>query len=209
MVQRLPSMETIGYPVLGLLILVLLKLWWSVYGSEYPAYSTTDTNRATMIRSSIWGNTVNLNVTAVPNGSYHVYVYVWEDNFTQAYSISLEGSVVLPVYNSGTGGTWSKLGPFRPILRTEPSMYQPIGGHACFSGIEVWTAVHRRPTSRRLLLMPIADQNATAGLPFSYAFPANTFSDPNAGTTLTYTATLEGGGALTGLADLYGIYTNI
>ena len=63
---------------------------------------STDTNRATMIRSSIWGNTVNVNVTAVPNGSYDVYVYVWEDNFTQAYSISLEGTVVLPVYNSGS-----------------------------------------------------------------------------------------------------------
>ena len=104
-----------------------------------PLIPTTDTNRATMIRSSIWGNTVNVNVTAVPSGSYDVYVYVWEDNFTQAYSISLEGTVVLPVYNSGTGGTWNKLGPFRANITDGAINVSANGGHACLSGIEVWT----------------------------------------------------------------------
>ena len=35
----------------------------------------------------------------------------------------------------------------------------------------------------------IPDQTATVGFAFSYAFPANTFADADAGTTLTYTAT--------------------
>ena len=35
----------------------------------------------------------------------------------------------------------------------------------------------------------IPDQSATAGTAFSYAFPANTFSDADTGDTLTYTAT--------------------
>ncbi len=156
-----------------------------------PLIPTTDTNRATMIRSSIWGNTVNVNVTAVPNGSYDVYVYVWEDNFTQAYSISLEGTVVLPVYNSGTGGTWSKLGPFRANIMDGAINVSANGGHACVSGIEIWTAGPPPANQPPVVANPIADQNATAGLPISYAFPANTFSDPDAGTTLTYTATLE------------------
>ena len=54
----------------------------------------TDANRATMIRSSISGN-VNLNVTSVPNGSYDVYVYVWQDSSPETYSISVEGVVRL------------------------------------------------------------------------------------------------------------------
>src|SRR4030095_3220953 len=61
----------------------------------------TDANRATMIRSYVWGNTVTLNMTAVPSGNYQVWLYVWEDNFAETYSISLEGSVVLSNYNSG------------------------------------------------------------------------------------------------------------
>ena len=38
---------------------------------------------------------------------------------------------------------------------------------------------------------PIPDQNATVGQAFNYVVPANTFSDPDAGTTLTYSASLS------------------
>src|SRR4030095_263324 len=82
-------------------------------GQSIPLIPSTDANRATMIRSSVWGNTVNLNVTAIPNDTYDVYLYVWEDNAPQTFSISVEGIVVVPAYNSGSAGTWNKLGPFR------------------------------------------------------------------------------------------------
>ena len=55
---------------------------------------------------------------------------------------------------------------------------------------------------------PDTDQSATAGVAFSYAFPANTFSDPNAGTTLTYTARWMAVVA-SRVADLYGKYPYI
>ena len=42
----------------------------------------------------------------------------------------------------------------------------------------------------------IPDQSATAGTAFSYAFPANTFSDADTGDTLSYTATKADGTAL-------------
>ncbi len=161
-----------------------------------PLIPTTDTNRATMIRSSIWGNTVNVNVTAVPNGSYDVYVYVWEDNFTQTYSISLEGTVVLPVYNSGTGGTWSKLGPFRANITDGAINVSANGGHACVSGIEIWTATATPGNTPPVVSNPIADQTATVGQAFNYVVPSNTFSDPDAGTVLTYSASLSNGNAL-------------
>ena len=46
----------------------------------------------------------------------------------------------------------------------------------------------------------IPDQTATVNTSFSYAFPANTFSDADSGDTLTYTATQGDGGALPVLA---------
>ena len=42
----------------------------------------------------------------------------------------------------------------------------------------------------------IPDQAASVSSAFTYAFPANTFSDPDTGDTLTYTATLSSGAAL-------------
>ncbi len=42
---------------------------------------------------------------------------------------------------------------------------------------------------RPIVANPIPDQGGTYGNAFSYAFPANTFSDPDAGDALSYTAT--------------------
>ncbi len=42
----------------------------------------------------------------------------------------------------------------------------------------------------------IVDTNTAEGATFSYTIPANTFSDPDIGDTLTYSAQLNGGGAL-------------
>ncbi len=43
---------------------------------------------------------------------------------------------------------------------------------------------------------PIADQTATVSQAFSFTVPSNTFSDPDAGTTLTYASDLSNGNAL-------------
>ena len=42
----------------------------------------------------------------------------------------------------------------------------------------------------------LVDQNATEDSPFSYQFAANSFSDPDVGDTITYSAQISGGGAL-------------
>jgi hypothetical protein len=92
-----------------------------------------------MIRSSVYGNTVTLNMTAVPSGNYQVWLYVWEDNFAETYSISLEGSLVQSNFTSGPAGAWTKLGPY-PVNITDGAInVSSSGGHANFSGIEVWT----------------------------------------------------------------------
>jgi uncharacterized repeat protein (TIGR02059 family) len=54
------------------------------------------------------------------------------------------------------------------------------------------TNVNEAPT----LATPLPDQGAQATQAFSFAFAGNAFVDVDAGTTLAYTATLDGGGAL-------------
>ncbi|MDO9551044.1 Ig-like domain-containing protein, partial [Rhodonellum sp.] len=54
------------------------------------------------------------------------------------------------------------------------------------------TPVNDAPT----VANPIPNQNATQGAAFNFQFANNTFADVDAGTTLTYSAQLSGGGAL-------------
>ena len=53
------------------------------------------------------------------------------------------------------------------------------------------TAANRAP----VVANPIPDQSASEGTGFTFQFASNAFSDPD-GDTLTYAATLVGGGAL-------------
>lgn len=100
----------------------------------------TDANRSTMIRSSIWGGNVGLALSGVPKGSYQVYLYVWEDNYTEVFSIWLEGKVVQANYNSGTTGKWNKLGPFTTNVSDGTINVVAKGGAANLSGLEIWSA---------------------------------------------------------------------
>ncbi|HTF22203.1 MAG TPA: putative Ig domain-containing protein [Chryseolinea sp.] len=102
-----------------------------------PLVPSTDANRATMIRSSVWGNRPSVTAAAIPNGIYDVYLYVWEDNAAQDFSISVEGALVVNNYNSGAAGSWSKLGPFRTIVGDGNINIMTAGGHACLSGLEI------------------------------------------------------------------------
>src|SRR5690606_4093642 len=91
---------------------------------------STYTKRTSMIRTSIWCKSVDLNVTGVPAGSYQVWLYIWEDNFTQTFSISLEGSVVQANVNSGTTGAWQKLGPYQVTISDGAINLTSVGGDA-------------------------------------------------------------------------------
>jgi glucose/arabinose dehydrogenase len=115
-----------------------------------PLVPATDANRASMIRSSIWGSSVSLALGGVPAGSYDVWLYVWEDNLTQTYSIRLEGVVVQANYVSGSAGAWKKLGPYRTTITDGTLNIASSGGHANLSGLEVWkvnTAARRGEVS--------------------------------------------------------------
>ncbi|MCA9086778.1 MAG: DUF1549 domain-containing protein, partial [Planctomycetaceae bacterium] len=100
---------------------------------------TTDASRATMIRSSRWGGSVEVAVTDVPTGLYQVLLYVWEDNNSERYSVSVNGRQVLAGFNSGTAGQWKRLGPWKTTVRDGRIAVSAKGGAANFSGLEIWS----------------------------------------------------------------------
>ncbi len=165
---------------------------------------TTDANRATMIRSCIYGNTVNLNVSAVPTGYYDIYLYVWEDNNPETFSVAIEGTVVQSNYNSGSAGTWNKLGPFRTNITDGTINVTSTGGHANLSGIEIWTAdgpltipvtsVTVAPTSLQITPGQIAQLTRTVA-PVNATNPNVNWSSSN-----TSIATVDANGMVTAVA---------
>lgn len=102
---------------------------------------STDADRAKMIRSSRWnGNRVEL--TNVPNGRYSVFLYVWEDNKPETYSVFVNDQEVAKGYNSGSEGHWEKLGPWFTDVDQDRIVITSKGGAANFSGIEIWRGEH-------------------------------------------------------------------
>lgn len=99
----------------------------------------TDENRTLMIRNYITGRNVSVALTSVPNATYDVYLYVWEEDATQTYSVYLEGKTVQSSYINGSAGTWKRLGPFRETIKDNTINVKTSGGYANVSGIEVWT----------------------------------------------------------------------
>lgn len=99
----------------------------------------TDPDRARMIRSSRWKsdgrNRVRLR--RVPAGKYLVYLYVWEDNDPQTFTVFVQGKQAQANISSGAGGSWQKLGPW-PVQVSSTIEVASMGGHANFSGLEIW-----------------------------------------------------------------------
>ncbi|TGE24819.1 PKD domain-containing protein [Hymenobacter aquaticus] len=98
----------------------------------------TDATRAGMIRSSVFGPSITATMSSVPAGTYSVYLYVWEDNNAEIYTIRLEGQIVQANYNSGTAGHWDRLGPYTAAITDGAINIALSGGWANFSGMEVW-----------------------------------------------------------------------
>ena len=102
----------------------------------------TDEARARMIRSSVYnGSGSNVTLSAVPPGTYVVYLYVWEDNASQTFSVSLNGARVKADHASGAAGRWDKLGPWTTTVTDGTIRITCTPGDANLSGIEVWRVV--------------------------------------------------------------------
>src|SRR5262249_13840208 len=102
-----------------------------------PLDPPTDAARAKMIRSCRWGD-VDLKFTDVPGGGYSVFLYIWEDNAPETFSIALNGREVVHDYSSGKAGSWKRLGPWRVSSEGGAIRVTTRGGAANVSGIEIW-----------------------------------------------------------------------
>ncbi len=102
---------------------------------------STDVTRTSMIRSFAWGNDASplrMTLTAVPTGTYDIYLYNWEDNVNAVFSLVIEGKLVASGIQSGSKGTWKKLGPYRVTVRDTQLNLNFTGGDANISGIETY-----------------------------------------------------------------------
>src|SRR5687768_14333814 len=77
----------------------------SFANQDVPLTPATDAERAKMIRSSRWGGN-KIEIAAVPAGRYSVFLYVWEDNNSETFSIGVNGREVVKRYKSGNAGHW-------------------------------------------------------------------------------------------------------
>ena len=117
---------------------------------------------------------------------------------TLTYSATLRGGGALPGWLSFNAATLTFSGT-------------PSGGDAGIIEVEVTVTDNDNLTASDIFALTvdntndaptldnaIADQNVNEDTALNFVIPSNTFSDPDAGDTLTYSATLSGGGALPG-----------
>ena len=98
----------------------------------------TDAARATMIRSSRWGGN-RVELRNLPAGPLTLFLYLWEDNNSETFSIALNDKTVQAKVISGQTGHWQRLGPWFAEARDGRIVLTSKGGAANFSGIEIWT----------------------------------------------------------------------
>ena len=106
---------------------------------QVPLVPPTDEQRAVMIRSSRWGGGRNrVQLIDLPPATYSVFLYVWEDNDAETFTIALNGRTVAANYSSGGTGHWEKLGPWIAECTDGTLTLTSQGGAANFSGVEIW-----------------------------------------------------------------------
>ena len=100
---------------------------------------TTDPERTRMIRSSRWGRSIDVDLLNVEPAECQVCLYVWEDNDSTSFSVTVNDQKSLENYSSGPGGTWKRLGPWKTRPVKGVIRITAKGGDANLSGIELWS----------------------------------------------------------------------
>lgn len=112
----------------------------------------TDPSRARMIRSSVWGSSVDVTISGLSAGIHQVFLYVWEDNHSEQFDVLVNDRPVLEKFHSGAAGAWKKLGPWSAQPREgtlKISARGPSHGAANLSGIEIWSGAGPIPLPAR------------------------------------------------------------
>ena len=95
-----------------------------------------------MLRPLRYSTILQCNFSNVPTGTYDAYVWTYEDNNSISATLSINGQVVLPSYNTGAAGHWDRLGPYRVIMTGGTMQFvwtcNTAGDAGFLSGIELW-----------------------------------------------------------------------
>jgi len=113
----------------------------SFENQDVPLVPPTDAERTRMIRSSRYGGN-RLVLKDIPAGRHSVMLYVWEDNDSESYQITLNNRVVTKAVVSGNAGSWKRLGPWSTDVKEGTIVLASRGGAANFSGVEIWKGDH-------------------------------------------------------------------
>jgi|GEM_PF-580170 len=115
-----------------------------ICNTSVPLAVPTDDARTQMIRCSVRGNRSTKNpyitLSAVPTGTYQVYVNVWQDNQPATFALMINGNPVRTNLNLGYAGAWSRLGPFPVTVSDGQIALTTRGGRPNLSGLEVYSA---------------------------------------------------------------------
>lgn len=104
----------------------------------------TSNETAQMIRSSIRGRSScgsynpSVVLSKVTNDQYRVYLYNWEDNYSQKIKVYIEGTVKQSNITTGPAGAWRKLGPYDIAVSDGTLNISLCGGEANLSAVEIW-----------------------------------------------------------------------
>ena len=147
------------------------------------------------------GNDLQFTLTQVPNGTYDVYIWTFEDTNPLTATMSVEGSVV-GTYNSGLAGSWKRLGPFtQTISDGDIQVRFQSNDVALVSGLEVWTSggtPPATPPSTETFYRAI-NLGGPAMTMDGHNWEANTTVTPNF--TINYFVDGMPGGIATGIPD--------
>ncbi|HEU6449499.1 MAG TPA: YHYH protein [Verrucomicrobiae bacterium] len=141
-------------------------------------------------------NVVTLVWSSTEGGTYQV------ENSTDDSSWTVEETGVSAAIGVTTTNTFTNAATgtnYVRVTRTALANYDPVGFE---SGVVSQTATqsYEPPNNAPTVANSIPDQNATYGTAFSYTVPSNTFTDSDAGQTLTYSAAGNILGAASGIS---------
>ena len=104
-----------------------------------------------MMQTYRYASDLQLDVSGEANGNYNVYVWTFEDSSSLNATLSVNGVIVLPSYDTGAVGHWSKLGPYPATVTNGHIVVHwvcnaPSGDQGLLAGIEIWSTSSVSPT---------------------------------------------------------------
>jgi hypothetical protein len=99
----------------------------------------TDENRARMLRTGLSNTgTLTLTVGDLPNATYAVCLYIWEDDRSEMYSLTVQGQPKATNFSTGTAGRWERLGPWTVQVPNGTLEIVATGGAVNLCGLEIY-----------------------------------------------------------------------